>query len=106
MLLSTTHEIQNREVREYMGLVSGDAIVGAHVFKDIFAKFRDFFGGRSGAYEKTLREAREEAIRDLTAEAMEKGADGVIGITFDCQVMGQKNSMIAVSATGTLVKLR
>ena len=106
MLLSTTHEIENKEVRDYIGLVSGDAIVGANVFKDFFAGMRDFFGGRSGAYEKTLREAREEALKDLQAEGIKMGADGVIGITMNCLVMGPKGSMIAVSATGTAVKLR
>ena len=106
MILSTTHEIQHREIKDYIGLVSGDASVGAHVFKDLFAGLRDFFGGRSGAYEKTLREAREEAIKDLKAAALDIGADGVVGITFDCQVMGKKGSMLAVSATGTAVKLR
>ena len=106
MILSTTHEIQNREIKDYIGLVSGDAIVGAHVFKDLFAGLRDFFGGRSGAYEKTLRGAREDALKDLQTAALEIGAHGVVGITFDCQVMGNKNSMLAVSATGTAVKLR
>ncbi len=106
MILSTTETIAGMEIVSYEGLVSGDAIVGAHVFKDFFAGMRDFFGGRSRAYEQTLTEARQEAIRDLTESAMAKGANAIVAIKFDCQVMGQKGSMIAVSATGTAVKLR
>lgn len=106
MIISTTHQIEGREIRSYEGLVSGDAIVGAHVFKDFFAGFRDFFGGRSGAYEKTLSGARESALEDLTQAATELGADAVVGVMFDTQVMGQKGSMLSVSVSGTAVKLR
>lgn len=106
MILTTTSTIESQEVREYIGLVSGDAIIGANVFRDFFAGMRDFFGGRSASYEKVLADARSEALREIEEVAYSKGADAVIGIHFDLQVMGQKNGMLAVSATGTAVKLR
>jgi uncharacterized protein YbjQ (UPF0145 family) len=106
MIITTTNSIDGKEIASYIGLVHGDAIVGAHIFKDIFAGLRDFFGGRSRAYEKTLSEAREEALKDLEAQAILQGAHAVIGIDFEYQVMGAKGSMIAVAVTGTAVKLR
>ena len=106
MIISTTHQIQGRDIESYEGLVSGEAIVGAHVFKDFFAGLRDFFGGRSGGYEKTLKEARDAALDDLVEEAQAlAGVNGVVGIVINTQVIGAKGSMIAVTATGTAVKL-
>lgn len=106
MILTTTNSIEGREIASYEGLVHGDAIVGAHVIKDIFASFRDFFGGRSRAYEKTLGEARVEAVDELKVQARLRGADAVIGLDFEYQVMGAGGSMMAVSVTGTAVRLR
>lgn len=106
MILTTTSTVQNKEVSDYIGLVSGDAIIGANVFRDFFAGMRDFFGGRSASYEKVLGDARSEALREIEEAALAIGADAVIGIHFDLQVMGQKNGMLAVSATGTAVKFR
>lgn len=106
MIITTTYSVEGKEIKEYAGIVSGEAIVGAHVFKDIFAGFRDFFGGRSGAYEKTMREAKDIALKELEEEAQKLGADAVVGVDLDYQVLGQKGSMLMVGASGTAVKLR
>lgn len=105
MIVTTTNTIEGKVITSYEGLVHGDAIVGAHVFKDFFAGMRDFFGGRSGAYERTLRDARDGALKDLTEEAKLKGADAVVGIDFEYQVMGKTGSMLSCSVSGTAVKL-
>jgi uncharacterized protein YbjQ (UPF0145 family) len=104
MLTSTTSVIEGRPVREYLGVVTGEVIVGANIFKDLFAGIRDIVGGRSGAYESTLRDARKTAISELVDEARALGADGVIGIDLDYEVLGQGGSMLMVSASGTAVK--
>ncbi len=104
MLISTTHTIENQPVREYVGLVSAEVIVGAHIFKDIFASLRDFFGGRSAAYEKTIKEAKDMAIKELSDRAQAMGGHAVIGVHLDYQVMGSKGSMLMVMASGTAVK--
>ena len=85
--------------------MTGEVIVGANIFKDLFAGIRDIVGGRSGAYENSLRDARETALKELADEARALGADGVIGIDRDYEVMGQGGSMLMVSASGTAVKL-
>jgi uncharacterized protein YbjQ (UPF0145 family) len=105
MLLTTTSTVEGRPVREYLGVVTGEVIVGANTFKDLFASVRDIVGGRSGAYENSLRDARETALKELTEEAKALGADGVIGIDLDYEVLGQQGSMLMVSASGTAVKL-
>jgi uncharacterized protein YbjQ (UPF0145 family) len=105
MLVTTTHSVEGRRVREYRGLVMGEAILGANVFRDFFAGIRDIVGGRSGGYEKALREAREIAISEMEAEAARLGADAVIGIDIDYETVGDKGSMLMVSATGTAVVL-
>jgi uncharacterized protein YbjQ (UPF0145 family) len=105
MLTSTTSVIEGRPVREYLGVVTGEVIVGANIFKDLFAGIRDIVGGRSGSYESTLRDARKTAISELVDEARALGADGVIGIDLDYEVLGQGGSMLMVSASGTAVKL-
>lgn len=105
MLTSTTTIIEGRPVREYLGIVTGEVIVGANIFKDIFAGIRDIVGGRSGSYESTLRSARQTAIEELQAEARALGADAVIGVDLDYEVLGKGGSMLMVSASGTAVKL-
>jgi uncharacterized protein YbjQ (UPF0145 family) len=105
MILSTTTLIEGRPVRDYLGVVTGEVIVGANIFKDLFAGVRDIVGGRAGAYENTLRDARAEAFRELAAEAQQKGADAVIGIDIDYEVLGQGGSMLMVTVSGTAVKL-
>ena len=107
MLLTTTSQLQDRTIREYAGIVSGEAILGANVFRDLFASFRDIVGGRSGAYEKSLREAKDIALAELEEAAKAIGADAVIGIDFDYESITRGNSggMLMVSASGTAVKL-
>lgn len=105
MLMSTTTIIEGRPVREYLGIVTGEVIVGANIFKDLFASVRDIVGGRSGAYESTLRDARKTALDEAAQEALALGADAVIGVDLDYEVLGQGGSMLMVSASGTAVKL-
>jgi len=105
MLMSTTTAIEGRPVRDYLGVVTGEVIVGANIFKDLFAGIRDIVGGRAGAYEGTLRDARQTALNELSQEAAALGADAVIGIDLDYEVLGQGGSMLMVSASGTAVRL-
>ena len=105
MILSTTTLIEGRPVRTYLGIVTGEVIVGANIFSDLFASVRDIVGGRSGAYENALREARTQALAELQAEARDLGADAVIGVDLDYEVLGKTGSMMMVSASGTAVKL-
>lgn len=106
MLLTTTNEIQGREITEYLGIVSSDAITGANVFRDFFASIRDIVGGRTRDYEKVLRDAKQAAIDGMVDQARELGADAVIGIDLDYEVIaGDNKSMLLVSASGTAVRL-
>ena len=105
MILTTTTMIEGRAVSAYLGIVTGEVIVGANIFKDLFASVRDIVGGRSGAYEGALRDARCAAFGELKAEARDLGADAVIGIDIDYEVIGQNGSMLMVSVSGTAVKL-
>jgi uncharacterized protein YbjQ (UPF0145 family) len=103
MLVTTTTTVEGRRVREYRGLVMGEAILGANMFRDFFAGIRDIVGGRSGGYEKALREARQIAVRDMEAEAADLGANAVIGVDIDYETIGERGSMLMVSASGTAV---
>ena len=105
MILSTTTAIEGRPVRDYLGIVTGEVIVGANIFKDLFAGVRDIVGGRSGAYESSLRDARAQALAEAEEEARALGADAVIGIDIDYEVLGQGNSMLMVTVSGTAVRL-
>lgn len=105
MILSTTTAIEGRPVREYLGIVTGEVIVGANIFKDLFASVRDIVGGRSGSYESTLRDARKTALDEIAQEARALGADAVIGVDLDYEVLGQGGSMLMVSVSGTAVRL-
>ena len=105
MLVSTTNVIEGRPVKDYLGVVTGEVIVGANIFKDLFAGIRDIVGGRSGAYESTLRDARATALEELKAEARALGADAVIGVDLDYETLGQGGTMLMVTASGTAVKL-
>lgn len=104
MILSTTPTIEGRPVRDYLGVVTGEAILGANIFRDLFAGIRDVIGGRSGSYEKVLREAREHALRELGDEARKLGADAVVGIDLDYETVSQ-GTMLMVTASGTAVRL-
>jgi uncharacterized protein YbjQ (UPF0145 family) len=102
MILTTTPSVEGRAIRDYRGIVTGEAILGANVFRDIFAGITDIIGGRSGAYEKSLAEARETALRELEERARAMGADAVVGVDLDYEVI---NNMLMVSASGTAVVL-
>jgi uncharacterized protein YbjQ (UPF0145 family) len=103
MLLSTTSLIDGKQIVRYHGLVSGEAILGANVFRDLFAGIRDIVGGRSAAYEKELRRAKDLAIQEMVEQATAMGANAVIGIDLDYETVGQGGSMLMVSASGTAV---
>jgi uncharacterized protein YbjQ (UPF0145 family) len=106
MLISTTSVIDGRKVTQYLGLVSGEAILGANVFRDVFAAVRDIVGGRSDAYERELRTAKEIAVNEMVAEATALGANAVIGVDLDYETIGKGGSMLMVSASGTAVVLQ
>ena len=106
MILSTTPTIQGRDVERYLGVVFGDAVLGVNVVKDLLGSLRDFIGGRSGTYERELGRARDVAMQGLLAQAQELGADAVIGIDFDYEVLGANSGMLMVSASGTAVALK
>jgi uncharacterized protein YbjQ (UPF0145 family) len=104
MIQTTTPGVDGRSITEYLGVVTGEAILGANIFKDLFAGVRDIVGGRSGAYEEELRRAREIAMQELAAEATARGADAVVGIDLDYETVGN-GSMLMVTASGTAVRL-
>lgn len=105
MLVTTTNTVEGRRVLEYKGLVAGEAILGANLFRDLFASIRDIVGGRAGAYEKVLSDARETAIEELTAKAERLGANAVIGVDIDYETIGSNGSMLMVSVSGTAVRI-
>ena len=106
MLMTTTNTLQGREISDYKGIVTGEAILGANIFKDLFAGIRDIVGGRSGAYEEELQRARQIAMDEMQARAASLGANAVIGVDLDYETVGQNSSMLMVSATGTAVVVR
>lgn len=105
MLLTTTPTVEGKPVEAYLGLVVGEAIMGANIFKDFFAGIRDIVGGRSASYENELSKARETALADLRNQAAALGANAIVGIDFDYEVVGQSGSMLMVSISGTAVRL-
>lgn len=105
MVVTTTPNLEGRSVREYLGVVTGEAIMGANVFRDFVAGIRDFVGGRSKAYENSLREAREQALREMASEAKARGADAIVGVDLDYEVLGAQNGMLMVTTSGTAVTL-
>jgi uncharacterized protein YbjQ (UPF0145 family) len=103
MLISTTSIIEGRPVNRYLGIVTGEAIIGANIFRDMFASVRDIVGGRSATYEKGLAEARELALAEMQQRAAALGANAVIAVDLDYEVLGSNNGMLMVSASGTAV---
>ena len=105
MILTTTPTVEGQRIRDYLGVVTGDAILGANFFRDFFANIRDIVGGRSGAYEKELARARKIAFRELQEEAEQIGANAIVGIDVKYLVMGETGSMLMVSVSGTAVNI-
>lgn len=103
MIVTTTPSIEGRTIRQYLGVVVGEAVVGANIFKDIFAGIRDIVGGRSAAYEEELQKARDIAISEMIQQASALGANAVVGVDLDYEVVGQGGSMLMVSVSGTAV---
>ncbi|WP_339694197.1 heavy metal-binding domain-containing protein [uncultured Roseivirga sp.] len=103
MLLTTTPTIEGHTITKYHGVITGEAIIGANLFKDIFASITDLVGGRSGSYEKVLREAKNNAMQELQYNAQAMGANAVVGIDLDYETIGQSSSMLMVTASGTAV---
>ena len=106
MIQSTTPSIESKSISHYHGVVTGEAILGANIFKDFFAGIRDIVGGRSAAYERELRRAREIAFKELTDAARELGGNAVVGIDIDYETVGSKGGMLMVSVSGTAVTVR
>jgi uncharacterized protein YbjQ (UPF0145 family) len=105
LLLTTTPNVDGRPVRQYLGIVTGEAILGANIFRDIFAGIRDIVGGRSASYEKVLQGARDSALAELSDRARDLGANAVVGVDLDYEVLGSHNGMLMVSASGTAVQI-
>ena len=106
MIITTTPTVEGKTIFEYKGLVSGEAILGVNIFKDLFAGIRDIVGGRSGSYEKELRNAQQIAMQELEQRAAELGADAVVGVDLDYEALGADGSMLMVTVSGTAVKLQ
>ena len=105
MILTTTQTVEGRTIREYRGIVFGEVISGVDILRDIGAGLRNIFGGRSEGYEEELQSAREEALRELSHRAEQLGADAVVGVDVDYEVLGSNNAMLMVSVSGTAVVL-
>lgn len=105
MLIVTTDAIEGRRITQYLGIVTGEAVLGVNVFRDMFSGIRDIVGGRVGGYQASLRDARLHAMADLEAAARDLGADAVIGVDLDYEVLGKENGMLLVSVNGTAVRL-
>jgi len=106
MLIATTEELHGFEVTDYLGLVHGEVVSGANILRDMMATVTDFVGGRSAAYEEELKTSREAVIQELSDRALRMGADAVIGVGIDFEVLGGRGAMIMVTAIGTAVRLR
>lgn len=105
MLTTTTPTIEGRRIVQYYGIVSGETIIGANLFRDLFASIRDVVGGRSASYEEVLREAKTSALREMEEQAAALGANAVVGVDLDYETVGQGNLMLMVTAAGTAVRI-
>ncbi len=105
MIISTTHSVEGQKIAEYLGLVSGETIMGANIFRDFFAGIRDIVGGRAGSYEKVLRDGREQAIEEMVQEAKSRGANAIVGVNLNYSALGASDSMLMVAVSGTAVRL-
>jgi uncharacterized protein YbjQ (UPF0145 family) len=105
MIISTTSTLDGKPIQQYLGIVTAETIIGANFVKDIFAGLRDFFGGRSGTYERVLEEARQTALNELQQKAAQLGANAVVGVDLDFETIGANGSMLMVVITGTAVRV-
>ena len=105
MIVTTTNSVEGRRIVAYHGIVSGETIYGANIFRDFFAGIRDIVGGRAGSYERLLRDGRDKAIEEMTNEARAKGANAVIGMDLDYGALGSNESMLMITASGTAVTI-
>jgi uncharacterized protein YbjQ (UPF0145 family) len=105
MIVSTTNQLDGRKVSSYLGIVTGEAIMGANIFRDLFAGIRDIVGGRSQGWEKEIQRAREISLQEMESRAQALGADAILGVDLDYEVVGKHGSMMMVTASGTAVKL-
>ncbi len=103
MLVTTTSTLQGKQITRYLGIVSGETIIGANVFRDFFAGIRDIVGGRSGSYEEVLRQAKDTALKEMQQQAAAMGANAVIAVDLDYETVGSNGSMLMVTASGTAV---
>jgi uncharacterized protein YbjQ (UPF0145 family) len=104
MILTTTPSIEGRHITDYLGVVTGETIIGANFIRDFFAGIRDIVGGRSGSYEEVLRQAKDTAMREMSQRAAELGANAIVGIDLDYETVGSNGSMLMVTASGTAVR--
>jgi uncharacterized protein YbjQ (UPF0145 family) len=105
LLITTTPIIEGRPATQYLGIVSGETIIGANIIKDFFAGIRDIIGGRSGSYEKVLREAKDSSLKEMEEMAIALGADAILGVDLDYETVGPRGGMLMVTSSGTAVKL-
>ncbi len=105
MIVTSTDSVEGRQITQYLGMVAGEAILGVNMFRDLFSGIRDIVGGRAGGYQNALRDAREAAFADLQESARALGADAVVGVDIDYEVLGKENGMLMVSINGTAVRL-
>ncbi len=105
MILSTTPTLEGKHITNYFGVVTGETIIGANIFRDLFAGIRDIVGGRAASYEKVLREAKDSALKEMSERAAEVGANAIVGIDLDYETVGSNGSMLMVTASGTAVKV-
>ena len=103
MIVTTTTSLEGKPVKQYLGVVTGETIVGANIIRDVQARFRDVFGGRSGAYEQELRKARETALQEMQEEAQKRGANAILAVDIDYETVG--GTMLMVTASGTAVQV-
>jgi uncharacterized protein YbjQ (UPF0145 family) len=106
MVITTTPTVEGKKINNYLGIVTGEAIMGANIFRDLFAGVRDIIGGRSGAYEEELGRAREIALQEMQDEAQKRGANAIVGVDLDYEVLGSNGSMLMVTASGTAVQVQ
>lgn len=106
MLITTTNNLEGKEITQYFGIVSGETIIGANIFKDLFASIRDIVGGRSNSYEKVLRKAKESALAEMSQQAAQMGANAIIAVDLDYETIGETGSMLMVTAAGTAVRYK